>query len=166
MTPSERSSWNGHVYTLTWQAGATVPENTSFIQASGVCFTSEGELVLVEDETGERMLPGGHPEMGESLEQTLIREVWEEACATVEKAIYFGSQQVDEEGYETRYQARFWTRVKLEPFIPRFETTRRILVKPADFLTTLNWSTTQIARAMFAAATEIETREKHLAGIK
>ena len=166
MTLSERSSWNGHVYTLTWQPGATVPENTSFIQASGVCFTSEGELVLVEDETGERMLPGGHPETGESLEQTLIREVWEEACATVEKAIYFGSQQVDEEGYETQYQARFWTRVKLEPFIPRFETTRRILVEPANFLMTLNWSTTKIAQAMFDAAVAIENEHKHQLGTK
>jgi 8-oxo-dGTP pyrophosphatase MutT (NUDIX family) len=39
--------------------------------------------VLVRSASGRLNTPGGHPEQGESSEQTMIREVREEACAEV-----------------------------------------------------------------------------------
>lgn len=118
-------------------------------------------VLLVEDKTtGEKMLPGGHPEETETPQEALIREVWEEACAVVEKAVYIGAQRVDDEHGATHYQTRFWARVRLEPFEPRFETSRRLLVRPADLISTLNWSTPRLARAMFDAALGAENSLK------
>jgi ADP-ribose pyrophosphatase YjhB (NUDIX family) len=64
------------------------------------------------------MLPGGHPEGNETPQEALVREVWEEACAVVERAAYLGAQQVTDEHGKTYYQTRFWARVKLESFTP------------------------------------------------
>ena len=123
-------------------------------------FYGSGKIVLVEDKaTGERMLPGGHPEASETPEETLAREVSEEACAVVQKAVYLGVQQVDD-GAQRYYQMRFWAAVRLEPFVPHFETPRRLLVDPDDFISTLNWSTPKLARAMFDAALRVENHQK------
>jgi len=53
---------------------------------------------------------------------------------------------------------RFWARVELKRFRPQFERTQRTLVSPSAFLATLNWGTTQIARAMLDAALAEEAR--------
>ncbi len=105
------------------------------------------------------MLPGGHPEAGETLEQTLFREVDEEACAVVEQAVYLGVQEVDD-GVQSHYQTRFWARVRLEPFAPHFETSRRLIVAPSDFVSSLNWSTKEIATATLRAALDAEERSR------
>jgi len=158
---TEAASWKGHPFTLTWRPDFIPSPGDIITQASGVYFTAKGEMVLVEDRrTGERMLPGGHPEAGEALQETLAREVWEEACAVVEKAVYIGAQQVNDERGETYYQTRFWARVRLEPFTPRFETSARLLVKPEAFLGTLNWSTRRLAEAMLGAALEVERKHR------
>lgn len=51
--------------------------------AEGVCVTADGDIVLISPDGAIWNLPAGRPEPGESLEQTLHREMDEEACATV-----------------------------------------------------------------------------------
>ena len=106
------------------------------------------------------MLPGGHPDGDETFQETLVREVWEEACAIVENAVYLGAQKVADERGRVYYQTRFWAKVRLEPFEPRFETSRRLLVKLDDFIDTLNWSTPRLTRAIFDAALNVENSQE------
>jgi ADP-ribose pyrophosphatase YjhB (NUDIX family) len=131
-------------------------------QASGVCFTEEGRIVLVAGPDRRWALPGGHPRPGEKAEEAFVREVREEACAVVQHLAYLGAQQVDDPevatGPRRTFQVRFWARVTLEPFEPRFETLDRKLVAPAAFVETLAWRTARIAQALLEAALAEEAR--------
>jgi ADP-ribose pyrophosphatase YjhB (NUDIX family) len=83
----------------------------------------------------------GSMEPGETLEQTLAREVAEEACARVARSQYIGCQRVEELDRDRApyYQTRFWARVELRDFRPEHEMTARRLVAPNEFRTTLFW---------------------------
>ncbi len=162
MPVSEALMYEGRTLTISWRDNQTLPPRELITQASGICFTDEGEIVLVASKDGHWSLPGGHLEPGEDAQQALVREVWEEACAVVESMAYLGAQQVDDPGEPgglTRYyQTRFWARVRLEPFRPQFETYQRITITPTAFLHTLQWSTTRVAQAMLEAALAQEQR--------
>jgi hypothetical protein len=80
---------NGGNWIVAWQPPSVAPEGTPH-GATGICLTADGGLVLISDD-GERWgLPGGRPVEHESWEQTLHREVLEEACAIVVKARLLG----------------------------------------------------------------------------
>src|SRR5512139_2617180 len=125
----EQSTWEGRPLIVEWLSSPFTPPRDLVTQASGVCFTGDGEIVLVAGAQRAWSLPGGHPEPGETLEQALTREVREEACAGICHAVYLGVQQVNDpqsaDGLTRYYQARFWARVRLEPFTPQFERLYR-----------------------------------------
>jgi 8-oxo-dGTP pyrophosphatase MutT (NUDIX family) len=100
--------------------------------ALGVCFTCERKIVLVTWNDRDWSLPGGTVEPGETLGQTLVREVREEACARVVDCAYIGCQLVEELDADLApyYQTRFWARVELQPFLAEHEMTGRRLVAP------------------------------------
>ena len=104
--------------------------------STGVCVTPGGEIVLVSHD-GERWdFPAGRPEAGEDPEETLRREVLEEACATVVGARLLGYTRGRcvrgrEEGL-VLVRAFFRAEVELSPWEPRFEIGHRRLVSPAD----------------------------------
>lgn len=156
----EDGSYEGRALKITWNASLTPLPRSLITQASGLCFTSDGMIVLVAGEEGTWSLPGGHPEPGETPEQTFVREVREEACAIVEHLAYLGAQQVDDpsasSGPTRYYQTRFWARVRLEPFYAQFEILQRRLIAPQDFLSVLPWGHTRIAQALFSSAIEQE----------
>jgi 8-oxo-dGTP pyrophosphatase MutT (NUDIX family) len=126
---------DGRGYRVSWFDPPFVPQPEDTTQALGICFTAGGEIVLVTLDGDEWSLPGGTIEPSETLEQTLEREVREEACARVLATRYVGCQRVDELDTDraSYYQTRFWARVELDPFIPEHEMTARILVAPAPF---------------------------------
>ena len=103
-------------------------------RALAVCFTVDGRIVLVSGD-GRTLWnhPGGGREVGESIEQTMRREVYEEACAHVLASTLVGYDrfvEIDGTGTVLRInlQARFAARVALEPFIARHETAGRTVV--------------------------------------
>jgi ADP-ribose pyrophosphatase YjhB (NUDIX family) len=76
-------------------------------QSSGVCFDDRGRILLLRQEGKPWNLPGGHPEAGETLEQAVEREVYEETTVKVGRCQLIGYQEVLEDGEVARYQARF-----------------------------------------------------------
>jgi len=97
------------------------------------------------------------PEKGETLEQALIREIDEEACAEVLDYVYIGSLKnieltpVPEGKSNLVYQARYWVRVKNAPFHPLFEMTNREEIAPERFVDMIRWKYRGIAMLILDA---------------
>lgn len=83
MTISEPSAWEGRRLVESWTVAPARPPRALVTQASGVCFTEDGRIVLVAGPDRRWALPGGHPRPGERTEEAFVREVQEEACAVV-----------------------------------------------------------------------------------
>ncbi|MEK9200857.1 MAG: NUDIX domain-containing protein, partial [Patescibacteria group bacterium] len=97
----EKLTWGGKDYELEWipNDGTDLVQYTPITQAYGVCITSENTAVIVtEDEGSNWTLPGGSVEPGETLEQTLVREVDEEADITIKDIRLLGLQKSTSEG--------------------------------------------------------------------
>jgi ADP-ribose pyrophosphatase YjhB (NUDIX family) len=161
-TIAQRADWQGRPHLLTWQSAPFRPPRELTTQSYGVCFTEDGQIVLVSTDGAYWNLPGGHPEGDETLEEALAREVWEAACAEVTACEYLGCQRVEDpsspDGPIVYYQARFWARVRLGPFAPRFERLHRRLVAHDEFLAKLGWGDAPMARQILELALACEAR--------
>lgn len=146
-----------------WLAAPFLPPRELTIQSSGLCFTDAGRITLVSDGKGW-VCPGGFPEPGETLEEALVREIAEEACASVVEYQYIGSIRTYERTPDLKgnlsmfYQARYWARVVNGPFEPRHEMTSRTEVSPAEFVILLRWGAKRTAQIMLDHALAAENR--------
>ena len=79
----------------------------SEIELTNLCLIYDGDKILVQEKLGTKypgglVFPGGHVEEGESLIQSVIREMKEETGLTIEKPIPCGFKDwIQEDG--TRY---------------------------------------------------------------
>ena len=99
-------------------------------------------MVLVSGDGVRWDFPAGRPEDAESWEETLRREMWEEACARVRSARLLGFTRGRcvrgrQEG-EALVRAFWGAEVILEPWSPAFEIGHRLLVTPAELLNRLD----------------------------
>jgi 8-oxo-dGTP pyrophosphatase MutT (NUDIX family) len=145
---------------VTLMAPGWRPPNEQITQSYGICFTNDGGVVLVAVPPVGWNLPGGTIERGESAEDALIREVAEEACATVVDYQYIASQHVwdpdSPSGQCSYYQSRWWARVRVDVWKPHYETVDRVIVRPEAVCETLYWSEKTIARRLLGLAIDIE----------
>ena len=154
----------GRRFECEWLPAPFVPPRALTIQSSGFCFTDSGKITLVSDDRGWA-LPGGYPEKGETLEEALVREIGEEACAEVLDHVYIGSLKnieitpVNEGQPGIFYQARYWARVKNSQFTPLFEMTNRTEIDPEKFVEMIRWKYKRIAKLILDSALSVE-REK------
>ena len=157
VTEIARPAW------FTLMAPGWMPPAEQVTQALGLCFTAGGLVVMVTWDDLHWTFPGGTVEPGETVVQTLIREVAEEACARVTAAEYLACQHVSDpespDGVRSYYQTRWWARVELDHWRPRHEMTGRRLVTPDLVLPTLFWPEQQIARRLLEQA--IDADERH-----
>lgn len=76
-------------------------------------------------------MPGGRREVGESPEDTLRRELWEEACAELVDFELIGYQRFryvqDDVIGPAKSDAMYWARARCHEFVARFETKVRAL---------------------------------------
>lgn len=128
---------DGQRWHLSWHPPAAMPDGRNE-GSSGICVTPEGGIVLVSPDTITWYLPGGRPEGAESREETLRREVHEEACATVVCARLLGyARSCCMEGPETGVVLvrAFWrAEVQLEAWTPQFEMTMRQVVPASEVI--------------------------------
>lgn len=149
---------------FTLMAPGWYPPEHAITQAYGFCFTDHGLVALVQTDDGFCNLPGGRLEPGETARDALVREVAEEACASVTTCRYLACQHVWDpqapDGPTNHYQTRWWARIELDPWQPNHETVARQLVPPSDVLATLSWHRKQIAGRLLdlALATEHASR--------
>jgi 8-oxo-dGTP pyrophosphatase MutT (NUDIX family) len=69
--PVQQMLHEGRPITITWLSPPFMPPRELMTQAYGVCFTKEGQIILVSSGDQRWNLPGGHPEGDETLEQAL-----------------------------------------------------------------------------------------------
>ncbi|HEX9352624.1 MAG TPA: NUDIX domain-containing protein [Streptosporangiaceae bacterium] len=111
-------------------AGRGVPHG-----AEGVCVTPGGDIVIISPDGVIWDLPAGRPEPGETWEQTLRREMDEEACATVTGARLLGFTRgqcrTGPESGRVLVRSVWRAEVELRPWEARFEIADRRVVAPA-----------------------------------
>jgi 8-oxo-dGTP pyrophosphatase MutT (NUDIX family) len=149
---------------FTLMAAGWMPPMQLVTQALGLCFTADGLVVLVTWDGRQWSFPGGTVEVGESVEQALVREVAEEACARVVRCRYLASQHVADplnpEGIPSYYQSRWWARVELDPWQPQDEMVGRRLVTPDRVLDTLTWRHKEIAHRLLHLALAVDQDDR------
>ena len=124
-------------YTVSWLPRPSGYEDVAR-QAIGFAVTGDGHGVIVRNRDGGEFIPGGTREAGESLRETLERELREEACARVVDAELFGYLRAARRGpdgvTDIHYGSRWWARVELDQWAPEWEMAERRLVPYTDVL--------------------------------
>ena len=130
----------GEDWVSSWHPPPQAPAGTSH-GAAGICVTHSSEIVLISRDGLSWDLPAGRPEGEETWEETLRREMLEEACATVVDARLLGFYRSaclsgPERG---RVLVRsFWRAdVVLADWQPRFEISHRRTVPAGDVISQL-----------------------------
>jgi len=127
----------GRRWATSWHPAAACPQGVAHGSA-GICVTDTNEIVLISSDGVTWDFPAGRPEQHESWEQTLRREMLEEACAVVIDASLLGfSRGRCIEGREEGLilvRAIWRANVRLLEWDPKFEIRHRRLVSFADAL--------------------------------
>ena len=99
-------------FLFTWIRDNDLEKYSPVSQVYGIVFNAKGEILIARKKPeGGWGISGGTPEAGESVEETLRRELKEEVDVSVSKIIPLGAQKVvlfgDDEGKSTLYQLRY-----------------------------------------------------------
>lgn len=136
--------WGGRRALFSLVSSSTGFDDAEIGRAEAAPITPEGHLIAVGG--GEPVvwgLPGGRREPGESLVDTLRRELAEEACAVLQDQELVGYQRFaylrGDRISRVQTDAMYWARVTLDPFLPRLETTARRLMTLDDALVEPTW---------------------------
>jgi 8-oxo-dGTP pyrophosphatase MutT (NUDIX family) len=134
-----------------------VPKGLEIRQVYGFVFSSDGRILLLEDE-GMFNLPGGRPENGETMGETLLREVLEEVQVTISSSEYLGYQLVttNEEFAQARLVA---LADQIQPAASDLSTGRkypRLWVPPTHSNDLLKWG--ESGDQQIASATAVASR--------
>jgi ADP-ribose pyrophosphatase YjhB (NUDIX family) len=127
--------WSGgQQWLVSWHPPPEPPDGTPH-GAGGVCVTADGDIVVISPDGVIWDLPAGRPEPGESCEETLRREMDEEACATVIGARLLGFTRgqclTGPESGRVLVRSVWRADVELRPWEARFEIADRRVVAPA-----------------------------------
>jgi ADP-ribose pyrophosphatase YjhB (NUDIX family) len=122
---------NGSDWLTAWHAPIDAPAGMPH-GANAFCVTGDSQVVLISNDGIRWGWPGGRPEGDESWEQTLRREILEEACAVVSAARLLGfcrSACISGPEKGLVLVRSIWrAEVELMPWEPRFEIAHRLAV--------------------------------------
>ena len=146
--------FNGVKTVSVWVPSNTYGEMNPITQVYCLCFNHEGNILVVRKQANTNEikswnLPGGTPEVGEIPEDTLKRELIEEADVTLSKFGMLGAFEVfapensNNNGSEHFYQLRYAGSIKdINPQTPDPDdgkTFERLFIKPNEFTSYIKW---------------------------
>jgi ADP-ribose pyrophosphatase YjhB (NUDIX family) len=133
-------SSNGGNWLIAWHPPVSAPAGEPH-GANGLCVTADGNVVLISSDGQRWGWPGGRPEGDESWEQTLRREMAEEACAVVLDARLLGfcrAACVTGPEHGRVFVRSIWrAEVELMQWEPRFEISHRRVVPAVELISHL-----------------------------
>ena len=142
--------WGGRKILFTWRPSGNEDDYHPWSQAYGFCFTKEGKLLLVKGK--HWMLTGGGREGEETPEETLRREVREEASVTISRIGFLGAMEVhdpdnqtprnkEESGhhFQLRYAAIIDEIFPMEIDPASGELFERRFIEPHEFPNYIDW---------------------------
>ena len=94
-------------------------------------FDDKGQILAIENRRGWD-IPGGRVEPGETPEETVVREILEEASVVVENPQLVYLQDFVDRGWHIAYYR--CDVVEVKPFHAEFETSKREFMTIDDFL--------------------------------
>lgn len=130
----------------TWRVSLHAPDDRPEGDPHGseaICMIDDTTTVLVRNIHGRLNTPGGHPEAGEISEETMIREVREEACAEVTswQLIAYARSECLEGNELGKVMVRdmYVARVELLPWVQsEFEIAERLVVPLKNLVTIMS----------------------------
>jgi len=166
-----KSSYNfkGIQVTMTWMPDNELRKYEPINQVYGIVFNDKGEILIArESSDGKWQLPGGKPEKGETIEETLKRELLEEVDVKAGEIHPLGAQKTEMPGNPNKNEGDIFYQIRcvvelgeLLPQTPdpdRGNVWERIFV-PAERITDyIKWG--EVGNAMFADAIKL-WKEKH-----
>jgi ADP-ribose pyrophosphatase YjhB (NUDIX family) len=157
-----RTQYPDQEWIASWHPPDRQPDGTPH-GTVGVCITADGQLVLISSDQQHWGFPGGRPEGTEPPEETLRREILEEACAVMVGAPrllgFVGSQCVRGPEQGLVLVRSYWRAdVQVGPWEPRFEIPYRRLVPLAE--------TAEHLREPDLVANRVSYRALHEAGVQ
>jgi len=158
--------WSGTRALISWVDPRHGPRDELIQRSEAAAFNEDGKIVVVaegDDQFSWWSLPGGRREPAETIEDTLRREVHEEACAEVIASELVGFQRFrhldGERAGRVTTDAMFCVRVEALRFEPRFETRARRLMSLAVARDLALWANPVTQRFLDRAA-DAESRLK------
>jgi ADP-ribose pyrophosphatase YjhB (NUDIX family) len=122
---------------IAWHSPQIPPAGTPH-GADALCLTGSGEVVLISEDHVRWKWPGGRPEGDETWEETLRREILEEACAEIREARLLGFCRArcvsGPEAGRVLVRSLWRAEVELLPWESRFEVVGRHIVPSIDIL--------------------------------
>ena len=123
---------------MLWKENFDV-KGKKYTQVSCYALNDNNELLIVKNKD-IWTIPGGHPEKGETKEETLVRELMEEGYVTLKDIHYLGTVEVVENN-EIYYQLRYTAHVEsVLPFKGEYEISERKFVNIDDLSKYIKWA--------------------------
>ncbi|MBM3935237.1 MAG: NUDIX domain-containing protein [SAR202 cluster bacterium] len=125
---------DGQVWITSWHPGSLPPPDGRRHGSAGICIDPAGQVIVISMNGTRWELPGGRPEGNEDWRETLVREMLEEGCATVNDATLLGYSRGEcIEGHEKGLiliRSLWRAEVTAHPWDPKYEVLHRLLLPP------------------------------------
>ncbi|MDO8639082.1 MAG: NUDIX hydrolase [Candidatus Daviesbacteria bacterium] len=127
---------NGKIYNFRYYelANYSILDKSKIKQIYGVCFYQDQMVIVLNGKKRTWGLVGGKPEKGESIQQTLEREVQEESNMQVLRWRPIGVQEVTNPNGSVDFHLRVVCKVK-----PFGDSALRKLIDPKDYKNYFDW---------------------------
>ncbi|MEK7526203.1 MAG: NUDIX hydrolase [Patescibacteria group bacterium] len=147
--PTSTFEWEGKQINVIWIRTDSLEEFSPITQVYGICFNDKDEILICRRNKEDGwQIPGGHPEKGETIEETLKRELLEEVDVKSKKIKILGVQKVypKDELEKFSYQLRCVCEVdKLLPQTPdpdNGDTWERKFIPAQEAVNYIKWGLT------------------------